>query len=121
MKRGQAAPPCTGRTLSAASPPRTSRPTSCVHAGLDGPRPSVDVVNRLRSGLCAENRALGDLRAAREQVRGAVVQARAQGVGYFALAAAVVPAQANLALTTAKRRRMAAALSQRLFEARCRR
>lgn len=110
---------CSSPSVSRRAPGRVCSPG--LAEALDGPRPSATIVMRLKAGLAAEAHALGDLRQAREQVRAALVDARGQGVGYFALAAAVVPATGSIADTTRRRRLLAASLKQRLFEARCRR
>lgn len=89
--------------------------------GLDGLRPSCDVVGRLRRGLATETRAASELRAARCEVREAIGSERSEGATFFAIATGIVPASGNLRETTRKRERVAGNLRSRMFEARCRR
>ena len=107
----------TGPTL---MPAMMSRGAACcpVPSSLDGVRPSSDVITRLRAGLAAEVRAVGDLRSARCVIREAVTVARAGGSGYFEIATAIVPATGDVQETMKKRERVAGNLRARMFEAR---
>jgi hypothetical protein len=104
--------------------PRRSRWRRHLDAlGLCGPSPDAppELVARLRHSLDAERRALIDLRAARREVRQALLDARKGGVSYWALATRIVPATGDPELTRIHRLRAAAALRARVSQARRRR
>lgn len=104
MKSSSLITTCWNRVLAARRLPATDHGTYCSsHNGLDGIRPSRDVVSRLRQGLAAAARAVGDLRAARCEVREAVSAARAEGAGYHQIAAAIVTPRGDLHATTQAR------------------
>ncbi len=110
--------------LAACAFPRRSRWRRQFDAlGLCGPSTDAppELVARLRRGLEAERHALADLRAARREVRQALLDGRRRGVGYWALATRIVPASGDPELTRVRRLRAAAALRARVSQARRRR
>lgn len=89
-----------------------------VGYSLDGPRPSRGAVACLVDSLRAEQIAAADLSKARDAIRDCLAAARRDGATYTAIAAAIVRPGPTIADTIALRRRMAQALTFRVFESR---
>jgi hypothetical protein len=86
--------------------------------GLDGVRPRPELVTQLRALLHRERELADGLRVTRRRIVEVVLAARHENASYFSIAATVVPATCDPAVTLQRRHRVAANLKARVHEAR---